>query len=219
MVENASEGTDTAESAIAYTLTADVENLALTGAAAISGTGNTLSNVIVGNAARNSYRRRGQRHDGRRVGPTPVGGVGEDMYVSTTTVMPKSSAQTKAWIRYACPSSRGANVENLTLTGDAACGSAMHWRTRYPAIAQTTAFGMRATSADGATGGTRWWAASGNDSISSITHQDRYSSTPAKAGHDLEHGSRDAMPALSEPTGRKRFLPTIDGNVSTTAAR
>src|SRR5205085_3010287 len=49
--EVASQGTDTVQVGFSYTLGANVENLTLTGAAAINGTGNGLDNIITGNAA------------------------------------------------------------------------------------------------------------------------------------------------------------------------
>src|SRR6185312_12159895 len=51
--ELANAGTDTVESRVTHILAANVENLTLTGAAAINGTGNDLANMIVGNAAAN----------------------------------------------------------------------------------------------------------------------------------------------------------------------
>jgi len=51
--EAASEGTDTVQSSITYALGANLENLTLTGAAAVNGTGNTLNNVLVGNSVAN----------------------------------------------------------------------------------------------------------------------------------------------------------------------
>jgi Ca2+-binding RTX toxin-like protein len=51
VTEHAAEGIDTVQSSISYTLGAHVENLTLTGAAAIDGTGNALDNVLRGNGA------------------------------------------------------------------------------------------------------------------------------------------------------------------------
>src|SRR5262249_5620292 len=54
VTEAAGAGTDTVQSSVTYTLGLNVENLTLTGSAAINGTGNALGNVLVGNAAANS---------------------------------------------------------------------------------------------------------------------------------------------------------------------
>ena len=51
VTENATEGTDLVQSAATYTLSANVENLTLTGTSAINGTGNALDNVLTGNSA------------------------------------------------------------------------------------------------------------------------------------------------------------------------
>ena len=51
ITENANEGMDAVQSAIAYTLGANLENLTLTGTGAINGTGNVLNNVLRKHAA------------------------------------------------------------------------------------------------------------------------------------------------------------------------
>jgi Ca2+-binding RTX toxin-like protein len=54
VTELAGEGTDIVNASVTYQLTANVENLTLTGAGAIDGTGNDLANTITGNSASNA---------------------------------------------------------------------------------------------------------------------------------------------------------------------
>ncbi len=56
ITENANEGTDRIESSITFSLAAlpNIENLTLTGTAAINGTGNAGNNIITGNAGNNT---------------------------------------------------------------------------------------------------------------------------------------------------------------------
>jgi len=53
VIENPGEGTDAIQASVSYTLPDNVENLSLTGAVAINGTGNALDNIISGNSSNN----------------------------------------------------------------------------------------------------------------------------------------------------------------------
>ena len=53
ITEGVAGGTDTVDASVSYVLGANVENLVLTGVAAINGTGNELNNTITGNSATN----------------------------------------------------------------------------------------------------------------------------------------------------------------------
>ena len=72
ITEAAGGGTDTAQSSVSYTLSAEVENLTLTGSSNISGTGNSLANVIIGNTGANTL-------DGGSGNDTIDGGNGNDI--------------------------------------------------------------------------------------------------------------------------------------------
>ncbi len=74
VTENSGEGTDTVLSAVGHTLSDHVENLVLTGKAAIDGTGNGLDNAITGNIGSN-------RLNGGLGSDTLTGGKGFDTFV------------------------------------------------------------------------------------------------------------------------------------------
>ncbi|MFV3403297.1 hypothetical protein ACNFIC_05000 [Pseudomonas sp. NY15463] len=99
-------GIDTVESSISYVLGASLENLVLTGSAAISGTGNDKANVLDGsqNTAANQL----------------VGGKDNDTYIvgAGDTVVEQLNEGidlVQAHVSYVL----GANLENLTLLGSA----------------------------------------------------------------------------------------------------
>ena len=105
VTELANAGNDTVQSSLTYTLGANVENLTLTGTAAINGTGNALDNVLTGNSAANVL----------------TGGAGNDTYVIGTgdTIVENSGAGTDT-VQSSITYTLGTNLENLTLIGTAA---------------------------------------------------------------------------------------------------
>jgi len=122
--EDANAGIDTVQSSITYTLTANVENLTLTGTAALNGTGNELDNVITGNSGNNIlYGLAGNDTlNGGAGADTMYGGAGNDTYVvdnysdKVVEYAKKGTDTVLSSITYTLT----ANVENLTLTGTAA---------------------------------------------------------------------------------------------------
>ena len=111
VIENVTEGTDLVQSSLTYALGADLENLTLTGSAAINGTGNDLNNTLTGNAGDNVL-------NGGIGLDKLIGGAGNDTYYVSTgdTVTEAASAGTDTVISDATWT-LGSNQENLTLTG------------------------------------------------------------------------------------------------------
>ncbi|WP_280955277.1 calcium-binding protein [Paludibacterium denitrificans] len=85
--ENANEGTDAVKSSVSFTLGHNLENLTLTGTAAINGTGNALDNVLIGNSAINTLTggAGNDRLDGGAGADTLIGGTGDDLYIVDNT--------------------------------------------------------------------------------------------------------------------------------------
>ncbi|MEK7412336.1 MAG: S8 family serine peptidase, partial [Planctomycetota bacterium] len=81
VIEQAGGGIDTVQSSVSYTLSPEIENLALTGpstgsgqAGAINATGNAANNTLTGNSNDNTL-------DGAGGADTVIGGAGDDIYL------------------------------------------------------------------------------------------------------------------------------------------
>lgn len=115
LTEDANAGTDAVFSSLTYTLGANLENLTLTGKAALNGVGNTQDNQITGNPAANKL-------DGSTGADTLVGGAGNDTYIvdDAGDVVTEGSSEGTDTVLASVSYTLGDNVENLTLTGTAA---------------------------------------------------------------------------------------------------
>ena len=124
VTEAAGEGTDLVQSGVTYTLAANVERLTLTGTTAISGTGNTLDNLLTGNSANNTLTGGAGNDtiDGGTGNDTMVGGAGNDVYVVNiaTDIVTELATEGTDTVQSAVTLTLGNNVENLTLTGTTA---------------------------------------------------------------------------------------------------
>lgn len=145
VIEDPNKGTDRVEASISYTLTANVENLTLTGTAAINGTGNGLNNTITGNSAANTLNGlagndtlNGMAGDDTLDGglgndtlnggvgnDTLKGGLGNDVYVlDDADIVIETAGGGTDRVEASISFTLAANVENLTLMGTAAINGA-----------------------------------------------------------------------------------------------
>jgi Ca2+-binding RTX toxin-like protein len=107
-------GFDTVNASVNRTLEADVENLVLTGAASINGTGNAQNNRITGNSGANIL-------DGGAGVDMLIGGTGNDTYVvdnQSDSILEQAGGGTDL-AQSSVSFTLGSELENLTLTGSA----------------------------------------------------------------------------------------------------
>ncbi|MCW3796686.1 hypothetical protein OMW55_02535 [Sphingomonas sp. BN140010] len=118
VTEAANGGLDTVVSSVSYTLSAEVENLELTGAANLNGTGNGLANSLIGNAGANIL-------DGGVGADTMAGGLGNDRYIvdDAGDVVTEGLNAGRDTVVSSVNYSLGTNIEDLVLTGGALTGN------------------------------------------------------------------------------------------------
>ena len=142
VVEQATQGLDTVQSDVTWTLGANLEALTLTGTANINGTGNTLANLLTGNSGANVL----------------TGGAGNDLYVIGTgdTVVEGSAAGTDT-VLSDVTTTLSANVELLGLTGTTAINGTGN------SLANAITGNVAANVLDGGTGADILTGLGGND--------------------------------------------------------
>ena len=115
ITENANEGTDLVQASVTHTLGSNLENLTLTGSAAINGTGNSLANVITGNGANNTL-------SGGTGVDTLIGGPGNDTYTVDNggDLITELAGEGLDLVNASVTHTLASHVESLTLTGSSA---------------------------------------------------------------------------------------------------
>ena len=112
VIEKADGGKDTIRSSVSEALSANVENLVLTGTGNLNGYGNSSNNHLTGNAGKNLL-------DGKAGSDVMIGNAGNDTYIvdnARDRVIEKADGG-KDTIRSSVSEALSANVENLVLTG------------------------------------------------------------------------------------------------------
>jgi Ca2+-binding RTX toxin-like protein len=108
---------DSVSSSVTYTLGNNLENLTLTGTAAINGTGNSLNNSLTGNSAANTI-------NGGAGNDIMTGGTGNDTYIVNAAgdvINENSTTATEIdTVSSSATYTLGSNLENLTLTDSSA---------------------------------------------------------------------------------------------------
>jgi Ca2+-binding RTX toxin-like protein len=177
ITELAAGGTDLVQSSISWALATETENLTLTGAANINGTGNAAVNVITGNAGNNILNGLGGLD-------TLVGGLGDDTYVVDVVgiIITEAASAGTDTVQSSVNWTLATNLENLTLTGNAATNG----------TGNTLANLITGNSADnilsGGTGADTMIGGSGNDTYL-VDNAGDVTTELASAGTDLVQSS------------------------------
>src|SRR4029453_2197619 len=178
VVETSDAAVDQVFSSVTHTLAAFVENLTLSGVAAIDGTGKALANPIVGNTAANQL-------DGGIGADTMTGGGGNDTYLVDAVgdqVVEAAGGGTDV-VMGAISFTLAANIENLILTGAAAINGIGN------SLVNDIVGNSGANLLDGGGGGDRLEGANGDDSYSVDNAGDQVVETSAAGGTDQVNSS------------------------------
>lgn len=161
VMEQTGEGKDLVQSSVTYTLTANVENLTLTGTTAINGTGNSLDNILTGNSANNRLTGGAGNDtiDGGAGNDTMLGGLDNDTYVvnSANDIITEIAGEGIDTILSSVTFTLGNNVENLTLTGSSVINGTGN------ALDNVLTGNSGANTLSGGTGADRMVGGAGND--------------------------------------------------------
>lgn len=162
-------GTDTVQSSVNTTLSTNVENLTLTGAGNISGTGNNSSNVIVGNTGNNTLSGGGGTDTitGGAGQDTLTGGTGNDTFVYGATI---ADTGTTASTRDIITDFTGAGAPS----GDLINLSAIDANILTPILTTNEAFSFIGTAAFSAAGQIRYVQSAGNTIIQGDVNGDGF---------------------------------------------
>jgi Ca2+-binding RTX toxin-like protein len=134
--ERRDQGIDNVQASVSFKLTANLENLTLTGTEAINATGNKLSNTLTGNSANNTLKGLGGGDrlfgnegddvlDGGLDGDIMSGGSGNDRYIvdNEGDQLIENASEGIDTVEASVDFTLGANLENLVLTGTAVSGT------------------------------------------------------------------------------------------------
>ena len=191
-IELSTGGTDSVQSSVTYTIATSIENLTLTGAAAIVGTGNTSANILTGNGAANAlyggsgadtlYGGTGNDTlDGGATADSMAGGTGDDLYMVdlTTDILTEATSEGTDTVSSGVAWTLGTNFENLTLSGSA--GNAGTGNT----LANIIIGNSGANALSGLAGDDTITGGAGNDTVTGGTGADQFVFTTAANGIDV----------------------------------
>ena len=166
---------DKVNSSVTYSLAGkNLEELVLTGSAAVNGTGNGLANILTGNGAAN-------RLDGGTGADSMTGGSGNDTFVvdnaGDAAIETSAGGGSGDKVESSVGFVLGANIEKLTLTGTAAVngtGNSLANTLTGNGAANTLKGGGGVDTIDGGGGNDKIYGGTGSDSLKGGSGADGY---------------------------------------------